>query len=154
MNTRKKSRELVVDACVAMSAGETVHPVSSACRVLLQHILEICHHVVCDQNLSDEWNRHQSRFTRKWRLAMAARHKPLRVIVPDPSGLDLEKFPEDARPAVEKDLHVLETALSSGQEIVTSDDALFRALGTSKAGERLRDRITWHHPVRDGVENL
>lgn len=152
--TKKKPRELVVDACVARSAGETEHPVSSACRVLLRHILEICHHVVLDRNLSDEWGRHQSRFTRKWRREMAARQKPLRVIVPDPSGLGLEKFPEDARMAVEKDLHVLETALSSGQEIVTSDDALFRALGTIKAGERLRTRITWHHPVRDGISNL
>ena len=152
--TRKKPRELVVDACVAMAAGESEKPLSSACRVLLRHILEICHHVVLDRNLSDEWGRHQSRFTRKWRLAMAARQKPLRVIVPKATGLNLEDFPEDARAAVEKDLHVLETALASGRELVTSDDALFRALGAIRAGEKLRDRITWHHPVRNGISNL
>lgn len=40
------SKRLVIDACVARSAGETDHPISAACRGYLLDILAICHKIV------------------------------------------------------------------------------------------------------------
>ena len=151
---RVQSRLLVIDASVARAAGETEHPVSSACRQFLLEVLAICHRVVVSPAMREEWQRHQSRFTRKWRVSMAARQKPLRDITPAPAGLDLDAFAAPRREAVEKDLCVLEAALATDHEIVTLDDALREALGSAPHGARLRDRITWHNPVTDGTGGL
>ena len=40
------SRRLVIDADVVHSAGETEHPVSSACRRFLETVLDVGHQVV------------------------------------------------------------------------------------------------------------
>lgn len=149
-----RTRFLVIDASVARAAGETEHPVSSACRSFLRAVLEICHKVAVNDEIRAEWQRHQSRFTRKWRRSMAARRKPLRDVEPIDTGLDLQAFALPQRAAVAKDLCLLETALAADLEIVTLDDALPRALATTRQGIRLRDRITWHNPVADGTEGL
>ena len=147
-------RLLAIDASVARAAGETVHPVSSACREFLLAVLRICHRaVVCDE-MRDEWQRHQSKFTRKWRCSMAARKKPLRDVCKVETGLDLQAFASRQREAIEKDMPLLETALAAGGEIVTLDEALYKALGSAPQGERLRDRFTWHNPVTDGTAHL
>ena len=152
--SKKRSRVLVIDASVARAAGETEHPVSSACRRFLRAVLEICHRVAVNEEIRAEWQKHQSRFTRKWRRSMAARKKPLSDIPVVPTGLDLERFAPRHREAVKKDLCLLEAALAADCEIVTLDDALCRALASSPAGTRLRNRITWHNPVTNGTELL
>ncbi len=104
--------------------------------------------------IREEWNRHESRFTRKWRVSMAARHKALNDGPAALTGLRLEQFPESARKAIEKDLCLIETALAADKEIVTLDRRLYDALGEAPSGERVRDEITWHDPVVDGTAKL
>ena len=82
MSRRRGSRLIVVDACVVRAAGETEHPRSSACRNCLEEIRTICHRVAISPVLKDEWDRHMSRFSRKWRRSMAARQIPLQIIEP------------------------------------------------------------------------
>jgi len=148
------SRLLVIDASVARSAGETEHPVSSSCRAFLLAVLKICHRVAVTTDIREEWQRHQSRFTRKWRCSMAAPQKPLRDIKPVSAGLNIPAFAPPQQVAIEKDLGLLEAALGADGVIVTRDDALRKALGTTPQGSRLRDRITWYNPVTDGTEPL
>ena len=152
----KNSKHLVVDACVAQSAGETEHPVSSACRKVLQDILDICHHVVVTEEIKREWNTHQSRFTRKWRVYMAARNKPLSSVSPSQVKVDTSFCSERIRIAVEKDLCLLEAALSADRVIITRDRALQEALSTFPEGRKLSAKIRWIDPVQDssGIENL
>lgn len=152
--SRRGRRALVVDASVARAAGETEHPRSKACRDFLTAILDICHRVVVNPVIRGEWKRHQSRFTSKWRVSMAARRKPLNDHPAAPTGLRLEEFPESARKAIEKDLCLIETALAADKEIVTLDRKLYEALGEAPSGERVRDEITWHDPVVDGTAKL
>ena len=66
---------LVIDASIARAAGRTDHPISKACRDFLEDVLKICHHVVLTKETSEEWKRHQSKFTLLWRSSMFARKK-------------------------------------------------------------------------------
>ena len=148
------SRLLVIDACVARAAGETAHPVSSACREFLNQILEICHNAAWTPFLKEEWDNHQSGYAVKWKGSMARKGKPLRNIDPAPIDLDLSVFSPTAQDAISKDLHLLEAAFAAEKEIVTLDDKLILALKTRPEGKKLLKQILWHHPVNDGVVKL
>lgn len=145
----KKKKLLVVDASVARAAGNSEHPVSSACRQILTDILEICHSVALNPELRQEWNHHQSRFTRKWRVSMAARRKPLHDISTAPCVLDLNRFDEKSRAAIEKDRHLLDLALATDREIITLDTALSVALRSQSVGKQLHNQINWINPVTE-----
>ena len=54
-------RRLVIDADVARSAGETEHPVSSACGKFLSTTTELGHRVVVTGEIRREWRKHASR---------------------------------------------------------------------------------------------
>ena len=77
----KQSKRIVIDASIARSAGgeDVKKPMSSDCRKFLMAILNICHHIVLTKDISKEWNKHQSNFTRKWRKSMAARKKIFKI---------------------------------------------------------------------------
>lgn len=145
---------LVIDACVARSAGETQHPVSSACRVFLEYVREFCHNAVASEELMTEWKRHQSRFTRKWLHSMAARRKALRKIETRPMSVDFSSLTAKGQKAVEKDLFLLETAMAADKIIVTLDEALYKALGTTSQGKRLRAQLKWHDPLSNAASEL
>lgn len=152
--SRKSSRVLVIDACVARAAGETEHPVSSACRACLVAVKDICHRVALSEELRQEWNEHQSRFTRKWQVSMATRHKPLQIVKTAELQLDYSGLSPSERQAVAKDQHLLEAALAADRVIVTIDDALRDALGRMPKKLRRLKTICWIHPVDDGVGAL
>ena len=152
--SKARSLLLVVDASVARSAGETEHPISSACRRYLLAVQGICHRVAVTDEILAEWKKHQSRFTRKWRVSMAARQKPLTHVQPVSTGLDLQTFTPPHRDAVEKDLCLLEAALSADKVIVTRDDKLQKSLESTPEGDRLRGRYVWHNPLTHGEESL
>jgi hypothetical protein len=145
---------LVIDASVARSAGETQHPVSSACREFLTYVCDFCHNAVASFELMAEWKRHQSRFTRKWRRSMAARRKALRQIETTPLSVDYSSFTEKSEKAVKKDLFLLETAIAADKIIVTLDKAFYEALGTTPQGQTLLNRIRWYNPLTKTPEDL
>jgi hypothetical protein len=156
MTTNRRSRLLVVDASVAQSAGETEHPVSSCCRDSLFAILTICHRVVITEAIQDEWNRHMSRFTRKWLTSMWARKK-----VHPCEGVPLSHVDEacDGLSAAEqdglrKDLCLVEAACAADGIIVTRDEVI-QAIW-DKCHDRLGvpKPITWINPIIDGVPAL
>jgi len=148
------SRLLVVDACVVRSAGETEHPISSASRKCLQDILHICHRVAITTEIKMEWDRHMSRFSRKWRRSMAARKKPLIAIRPGKITLDLGQFTPSAQKAIEKDRCYLEATIAAEHIIVTRDNALKTALGETKEGTNLIESLQWINPVEDNLSIL
>jgi hypothetical protein len=152
--TRKPSRLLVIDACVAQSAGETEHPVSSACRKFLIAVKEICHRAVLSEPLADEWKRHQSRFTRKWRVSMAARKKPVQIVTTAEVQVDFAGLPDSVQRAVGKDRHLLEAAMAGDRIIVTLDEKLRNALRQLPKRIRWVKTIRWINPVVDGVAAL
>jgi len=156
MTANRRSRLLVVDASVAQSAGETEHPVSSCCRDWLFGILTICHRVVMTEAIQNEWNRHMSRFTRKWFRSMVAKKK-----VHQCEGVQLRRVDEACEglsPAeqdgLRKDLCLVEAACA-GDGIVIARDDVIQAIW-HKCHDRLDvpKPITWINPVTDGVQAL
>ena len=77
------SRVLVIDASIARAAGDTSnHPTSRNCCDFLQAVLKVCHRMAMTDPLREEWNKHQSRFARTWRVSMMARRKVVFLTIP------------------------------------------------------------------------
>ena len=147
------SRQLVIDADVARAAGDSPDATgaSKACRDFLQTVLEVCHHAVWTPAIADEWKRHASRFSRKWRVQMAARRKlddcvpeavrglEQRILSANPTGLNPD--------SIRKDLHLVYAALQTAGPVASRDRAIRRrlALAVPKAPE-LR-ALVWVDPA-------
>jgi hypothetical protein len=156
MTVNKRSRLLVVDASVAQSAGETEHPVSSCCRDSLLAIRTICHRIAMTAEIQDEWNRHMSRFTRKWLTSMWARKKvhPCEGVQLNDVDNASDGLSATEQDGLRKDLCLLEAACAADGIIVTRDDAI--QLIWHKCHDRIGvpKPITWINPVTDGVQAL
>lgn len=142
----KDSRRLVIDACVAAAAGTTDHPVSSACRAVLITALKVCHRVVMTEAIREEWKDHQSQFSARWLSSMVARRK-LVVIEPAACHEARSTIPEmlHAR-ELERDLHLVEAALSTDCRILSLDEAAragFRQLAVAALPIR---SLIWANP--------
>ena len=148
----KPSQRLVIDASVARACGgsDAIYPTSKHCRDFLQAVVDICHQLVMSPEIRAEWDMHQSRWARKWRVSMVARRK-LCVVAP-PSDQNLRDGLARGRHATRdvdemlKDVHLLEAALATDRCIVSLDEAA-RALFTSMSGTvgSLRS-IAWVNP--------
>jgi hypothetical protein len=153
---RKRPVVLVVDASVLRAAGESSRGWSSACRGFLDQILEICHHVVVCGELRKEWRRHRSIVGSIWLKSMYAHNKVDRV-EPGPVR-SLEKrigsvgFTTTEQTLVEKDLHLVQIALTTRAPIVSLDERA-RALFTRLAGRVVEIRnVVWVNPVAEGED--
>ena len=142
-----KSRLLVIDANILRSAGETEHPVSSACRNFLNRVLEICDRMVLTQQIHKEWKEHASRFSRKWRRSMAARRKTVKVS-PKEVPLNKTSLSDKDCDIIEKDWHLVEAAFAADGIIVTRDKEFRRVLEKTEHGGRLKC-IKWVNPVKE-----
>jgi len=155
MTAQKRSKLLVVDASVAHSAGETEHPMSSSCRDALLAIRKICHRVVMTEAIRDEWNRHMSRFTRKWLVSMVARKKaPEREVEHLDHFLDrvCKHLAADEQDGLRKDLCLIEAACEGDGIIITRDHAIMDIWAKCQNRFGLPKPIRWINPVTDGTE--
>jgi hypothetical protein len=149
---QRTSKRLVIDASVAQSPGDenAVYPTSKNCRDFLLAILDTGHQSVMTEAIRDEWNRHQSRFARRWRVSMVARRKLHFIDVALDDSLR-EKISHIAlrmedRKAMLKDTHLLEAAIATDQIVISLDETarvLFIAAAL-RVGE-IR-RILWANP--------
>jgi hypothetical protein len=149
----KASAALVIDASIARAAGETEHPVSSACRSFLQEVLEICHRVVMTREISEEWKKHRSNFAYRWRASMTARKKvahPGPVVNQELRGaiqsLDLT---DAVRQAILKDIHLVEAAFATGQIVASLDETVRGYLRQISGSVRSLRTVVWVNPTND-----
>jgi hypothetical protein len=145
MASKLPSRQLVVDACVLRSAGDTEHPVSSKCRQTLNNILSICHHAVLNEKLRAEWNLHASRRAKKWWGAMQRRGK-IDAASRSQAGIRLARVSAQDRSIIEKDRMLVDIAYGTGRIIISRDNALIEALQRTD-NERFLNEIRWFNPV-------
>lgn len=149
--SRKMSKALVIDASVARSAGETDHPVSSACRRTLSTVLKVCHRVVMCKEIVREWEKHQSRYSSIWLAAMQSKGKIVRIEIPEESSLSERLWRLDVGEkrikAMLKDVHLVEAARQTDFRILSGDEAA-RGLFCS-ASEQIDELkpIHWINPV-------
>ena len=104
--------------------------------------------------IHDEWKNHMSRFTRKWLCSMAAHRKPSERVRPSNISVDTAEWSNPDRKVVEKDLCLIEAALSADKVIVTRDDAFRRVLAKTSQGTQLLNSIEWFNPVSDDIARL
>jgi len=153
--SKKTGKSLVIDACIARSASETNHPISSACRECLRSILKHSHRMVITKEISQEWRKHQSQFSQEWFKTMIQR-KRLHSLEPSQvenidelmdfiDTLEPQKVREDAY----KDIHLIEAAMASDKRIVSSDEQTARKI-FSDATETVPTMgdILWANPVK------
>ncbi|MGO8786191.1 MAG: hypothetical protein ACLQVL_02245 [Terriglobia bacterium] len=147
------SKRLVIDASIARAAGRTDHPISKACRVFLEGVLKICHHVVLTKEISEEWKRHQSKFTVLWRSSMVARKKVAWRKVARNSAVrtriqDLD-FSEKECAAILKDAHLIEAALETDLAVASLDETARGLLRRAAQDVKALKRVLWVNPTKD-----
>lgn len=141
----KSGRRLVIDADVARSAGETKHPVSSACRQFLDAVTECRHRVVMTPEIQEEWRRHASRYTYRWLRRMFARRLVDRCTVAtnDPLRQRVAGMLPSAG-----DLHLLEAAVATDKLVASQDERARAAFRIMSGKIREIQIVVWVNPTR------
>ena len=157
----RDSKRLVIDADVARASGSktATHPRAQHCRDFLNVVLALSYRLVMTEKINTEWKNHQSRFARRWRVSMDARKKIVRINPPE--GVELQNKvtntarDEDEIEAMQKDFHLLQTALATDQTIISLDETIRQLFkrASQQVGEIRHivwvnpDRATEEHPI-------
>lgn len=145
-------RALVVDASVAGGAGkrEASHAMAATYREALETIRTLELGVVMSPTLIAEWQRHQSRFARKWLVLMRSKRYVVEVDPPlhrATRSAMKRLIQENARAGVEKDLHLVDAALATHRRVLSGDARMRRHLVViAREVEALR-KIHWVDPM-------
>ena len=155
---RKDSKRLVIDTDVAGAAGnkDCVYPTGQTCRDFLEAVRTNGLRVVLTPEIREEWSRHQSSFTRKWRVRMSAR-KQVFYIAPTSDQALLNRLrsvdaTKNQMAAMVKDWRLVEAAIETDRT-VASRDGVVKELFTKACGQvdQLR-AIVWVNPDRPEEE--
>lgn len=145
-----RGKILVVDACIARSAGETVHPVSTNCRLALMAISGNEFRIHMGPELLAEWQRHMGRFARTWLKEMIARRRIVSVSTPCPDDIEpaVRRRVQDANvlAAVLKDLHLICAAIKSDGVVISCDDKVRGYLARAAADVAVIGAVMWENP--------
>jgi len=146
------SRTIIIDASIARSSGgeDATYPLSRDCRDFLKAILTICHHAAMSPDLTEEWKNHESNWARRWRTAMVARKKLLRIQPALDTTLRsklvaLAATDREAE-AMLKDCHLLEAALATDQCVASLDEKARGLFADAAQTVKLLGRINWVNP--------
>ena len=147
------SRRLVVDTNVARSASESQHPISDACRQVLETMLSEQHKIVLTATQFQEWQKHQSPFTRNW-LARMASKKLWHVLNPEPnSGLTDRIYALECtariRKEMLKDVHLLDNALATDDVVLSQETKVFGLFCNYANALQLPRAVAWVNPADD-----
>jgi hypothetical protein len=136
------SRRLVIDTSVASAAGAAMHDDSRRCREFLQAVLQISHRAAMTPLLRNEWKRHQSLFAARWLAEMTSKRK-VDGIADIPHEALREEAP--ARKSVQKDLYLVEAALTTDKIAISLDELARTELALPSTAE-----VMWVNPVKEG----
>ena len=144
-------RRLVIDADIARSAGESEHPISSACRRFLETMLNVGHHFVMTDAIKREWRRHISRYSRKWRTQMYGRRLVIKTEIDEDETLR-ERIDAavhwDQTETVDKDVHLIEAAIATDRLITSRDETARKIFRNASDEVRQLRHIVWVNPTQ------
>jgi hypothetical protein len=156
-----KSRRLVIDASVARRAG--IGPKAQAadkkyCRAFLRAVVTICHHVAMTDEVLEEWKKHERDFARKWRVGMVARRKQRRgqpsVDNARSKAILATAKSQKQADAMEKDLRLIEAALSSDRIVVSCDKKARKLFSQAALTVPALRRIVWINPTTEPTQAI
>lgn len=145
----------VVDADIARSAGESVHPVSSTSRKVMQVLLSSDNAAVafCPK-LKDEWSKHSSKFSKIWLSSMIARRKIIRVspalVVGD--EIDSSHLNQAKKKIAQKDAHLVDLALHSNCVIASNDNIAREVFSELSLSSGVIRNTFWVSPASDSIK--
>jgi ATP:corrinoid adenosyltransferase len=117
-------------------------------------VLSMGHKIVVNPEMKAEWDKHESKFFRKWRVTMVAKRKFIYVDEDDRDFSDIKAQIEslaktyENREAMEKDCFLLELALLYDQIVVSKDETvrdLFRQVSAQVKEIRV---VNWINPIK------
>ena len=133
--TRKNRKRLVIDANIARSAGTSSLAVSLFSRQCLEAVRFDEHIAVFNTKLRQEWRRHASRLAKQWQVAMQQRRR-----IEDAEGNEFAHLLDGAcdclkeatwKLALRKDFHLAQSALATGQIVISNETRLPKHLCAS-----------------------
>lgn len=120
--------QIVVDADIMRAASVSEKPTASQARKILETIHQSGHSIVMAKPLIDEYKKHQSQFSTRWKSQMISDKQ---VIFEknyqedsDLRKLLIQQLPAEnhaVETALLKDAHLLEIALTHGKRIISKD---------------------------------
>ncbi len=157
--TNQGSRRLVIDADVVHSAGETEHPVSSACRRFLETVLDVGHQVVIIDAILAEWHHHLSRYSRRWRRQMYGRRRVYRIDQAKERDNNLRNridaaVHRDQKAIIDKDVHLIEAAIATDQLVTSKDGSARGVFKDASDGVVELKQIVWVNPTCDNEKPI
>lgn len=118
-------KRLVIDACVAKSAGAKKRDVcSQSCRKALDEVLKSKMIVIFCEKLLKEWTGRHSKYSRMWLVNMRAHGRAKKiVIIRRKEYREIIKLntTEGVQRILLKDFHIVETALDSDRSVLSRD---------------------------------
>ena len=148
---KQRPRQLVIDADIVNSASEAKYPISSTCRKFLDTVLDVGHHVVMTKAIREEWHRHMSRYSKRWRRRMWARKRVVKIVGERDETLRGRidaSVSQDQQAMVAKDVHLVEAALATDRLITSQDERVRSALGTASNNVGELKKIVWVNPTQ------
>ncbi|MGX4585518.1 hypothetical protein [Paenibacillus chitinolyticus] len=156
--SKKDYIQIIIDASVARSAGETNHPTSLNCRSFLQEFRATNHKIYMTPKISEEWNKHQSKFSLQLRTHLIARKRW--VYVKDEENLEVREViqrmaaSEKVKKEVDKDIHLVEAAIKADNIVVSNDDKMRRMLGDLSIYSTELRNICWINPINEAEDSI
>ncbi|MDZ4411870.1 hypothetical protein ORL62_29175 [Bacillus cereus] len=150
----KEYKELVLDACIARSAGDFAEaPNSKYCREFIDEFVKSKHKLIMTEELLAEWNKHESRFSRKIRVMLITKQRVLfKKCKNEVLRQSVNNIPDKSRiGAIMKDIHLVEAANKGDNIIVSLDEKIHRHFlylkDYSPAG--FVDQLNWINPTKN-----
>jgi hypothetical protein len=144
----------VIDANIAQSAGSSDVPKSLYSRECLNAVRECKHVAVFSQQLLGEWGEHASRFSHQWWRSMAARRR-IDYTEGDEFAPHLDRacasLEQDGwREALRKDCHLVQSALATGQLILSNEKELPRFVALACGAVKTLLQLHYANPAVEG----
>ncbi|MEK0336609.1 MAG: hypothetical protein QQN41_04145 [Nitrosopumilus sp.] len=131
---------------------DATHLTSKHCRDFLKSVKEICHRLVMTPDIANEWNRHQSKYSRTWRVFMVAHNKvkTLNLSLNDNLRSEIQNIVSSQKSlkAMLKDCPLIEAALETDQTVVSLDETARSLFATASARFYDLRNIVWVNPSK------
>lgn len=158
---KKASKCLVIDTDIARAAGgeSSKDARSQNCRDFIHTMLNATEHkVVLTKAIQEEWNKHQSESTLRWRRVMIAQKRVCFVQAPADEYLrnKIEQCApdEDICKIMLKDIHLIEAASQADKIVISMDDRVRSHFRNLTDRIHLLKHIAWVNPCKDEEKPL
>ena len=150
--TKRPSKILVIDAAVLRSAGvsDKSDQRSARCREFLLGMRRICHKAILTPEIKQEWDKHQSSFSKEWRVSMTNLQKIVQKRIENDEVLREainEASPDQhiARILI-KDVRLIEGAIAADLIVISLDDTARQHFSNASIQIYELKHICWINP--------